>query len=320
MIRIFKKCEKSVDNPYGIIDIKSYEEINKPFLFCISSLEDDNSSFGIVKEGARAARVRTTDELAGGFKINEMGVDFIGYKNDIDGHFNNLVDDFLYPMLVKDKEVSKIKKNARRMNFFVYCNAAQAYLMIEKRLHERLLLDNYSEEEIKDILSQISVVAIATNIDLNKSSATTIVFKDACDRDVYDKLSKIGEKQMLSNSRLSTIINLKNGIAYVFYGSSEHALKSYLKDENMVKPSLCATVCRLIENSIENEKTDELISINPRLILPIILRNNGEFSDVRETLEKIDNSINYGIVGRYSESENEELKYFEESLKEGHRL
>ena len=34
MLSVYKKCEKSVDNPYGIIEIK---ELDRPFLMCISA-------------------------------------------------------------------------------------------------------------------------------------------------------------------------------------------------------------------------------------------------------------------------------------------
>lgn len=319
-MRIYKKCEKTVDNEYGIIEINSYTEVTKPFLICMSSLDDDNSSFGTIKEGARAARVRTTDELAGGFKIDEMPVDFLGIKNELDGPFRNIVDDFLYPMITMDKDVSNMKKRARRINFFVYCNAAQAYLQIEKRLIERLTNDGFSEKDIKDILSQISLIAIATNINLNSTLATTVIFKDVNDREVYDKVSKQGEKNLVRNNRMSTIVNLQNGIAYIYYGNAEHSLKTYLHDESMVKPSLCATVCKLLENSIVNEHSSELVPISPRFLTPIILRNNGEFMDNKELLSNLDNSLVYYGASRYSDKENEELISFEESLKSSHGL
>ena len=54
MIEIYKKCEKSIDNKYGIEKIDNLDELRKPFLMCLSSTEDDNSVFGLIKEGARA--------------------------------------------------------------------------------------------------------------------------------------------------------------------------------------------------------------------------------------------------------------------------
>ncbi len=322
MYKIYKKCEKSVDNEYGIKEIKSVDEVNNPFLFCIASKDDDSSTFGIIKEGARAARIRTTDELAGGFKLDEIKVDFLGYKYDNDGNFKNIVDDFIYPLLSSERELSKMIKAARRMNFFVYCNAAEVYVQIEKRLKERLLTDGLSENDIKRILSQISLVCIATEIDVSNVYATTAIFKDANDKDVYDYISKVGEKRMNYNNRMSTLGNLRtdgNGVAYVFYGDGEHNLKSYFNDNNIVKSSLCATVSRLVENSLKNEKSKDFIPISSKTLIPIILRYNAEFENNDILLNRLDNSLDYE-ASRYSENEHYELKEFEESLKKENRL
>ena len=48
MFKIYKKCEKSVDNPYGILEISNINEITKPFLLCIAPrINEYNSTFGI---------------------------------------------------------------------------------------------------------------------------------------------------------------------------------------------------------------------------------------------------------------------------------
>ena len=73
MLQVYKKVEKSLDNPYGAISIQNLEELNKPFLLCLSAHDSNPKSiFGIIKEGARAARVNTTDEMAARFKIDEL--------------------------------------------------------------------------------------------------------------------------------------------------------------------------------------------------------------------------------------------------------
>ena len=320
MIKVFKKCEKSIDNKYGIKEITNLEELEKPFLMCLSSKEDDNSLFGLIKEGARACRVRTTDELAGGFKIEEMPVNFlcIKYENG-KGSFNNIVDDVLYPLLTKDKNIDNMKKRARRMNFFAYCNGTIIYVQMEKQLKELLLSDGFNEKDIKDILSQISLVSLATQIDTSSIYASSVIFKDANDIDVYDHISKTGIKKMDYNNRMSIVANLnrdESSLAYIFYGSGNHSLKAYFQDTNIVKSSLCACVSRLVENSIENENSSELIPISSKFIKSIIIKNNGEFQDINESLINLDNSLNYPNVGRYSIEENDKLIEYEKSLNE----
>ncbi len=320
MINIYRKCEKSIDNNYGIKTIVSLDEINKPFLMCISSMEDDNSTFGIIKEGARSCRVRTTDELSGGFKIDEMNALFLGFREDKNGLFNNL-SEVLYELIIKNKNLLAMKKAARRMNFFVYCNAINVYAQIEKMLYEKLKQDGIKEEDIKDILSQISIVSIAPNSDINNIMASKAIFKDANDRDVYDYISKTAEKRMNRDGRMSTVGAINNGAIYAYYGTGEHELKAYLKDESIAKSSLCAITSKFLENSIQNENSEELIPISKTFIIPILVRNNGEFADVKSKLHELDSQIQYGKVGKYSEEENYRLLEFEKSLKnDTHRL
>ena len=201
MISIYKKCEKSIENPYGIIELK---ELERPFLMCISAQgQMDKSVFGIIKEGARAARVRTSDEYAAGYKIDEMPVDFLGIKYTSetlkDKKNNELVNDFLLPFLLKDNDINNIKKRARMMNFFTYCNGTQIYATFEKRLKDKLIENGISEKDVNDILSQIGVISIASEVDTTKIMANTILFKDANDGEVMDQTSRIALKRIEEN-------------------------------------------------------------------------------------------------------------------------
>ena len=317
MFKIIKKCEKSEDNPYGIIEINSLSELNKPFLMCLSSIEDDNNSvFGLIKEGARAARVRTTDELAGGFKIDEMPFDFLGIKNCEDGLFSSLTD-VIYSIITKDKDVDSMIKNARNINFFVYCNATKIYVEMEKRIIERLKIDGISEEDIKKILTQISLVSIASNVKLSHVYATTVLFKDANDGEVYDYVSNISLKKMAINGRQVFIDYLKkenNSIAFAFNGTGEHLLKEYFKDNNIVKSSLCACVSYFVENSIKNNSSHEFEPISIKKVLPIVIKNNGEFREPIELLKELDDRLQYN-VSRYTLEEDLKLKEMEEYYK-----
>jgi len=318
MLKIFKKCEKSLDNLYGVQEIEDLDSYDKPFLLCISSQDVfDKSVFGLIKEGARAARVRTSDELAGGFKIDEMPFDFLGvkyeYKNIKDEKYSSLLDDFIYPFLKKGKD---IKKQARKINFFTYCNATNVYVRLEQGLREKLLKDGYTEGQVREIISQISVVSLASEIDVSKVQATCISFKDVNDREVFDKVSKFCSKKMERLTRNSVVDRLGNSsLVYAFYGSGDHTLKGYFNEVCTAKPSLCACVSALVENSIQNSRTDELIPIDVSMLLKKLVRFNGEFEDNDELLSRIDESIDYGSTSKYSKNEHELLTKLDKSYK-----
>lgn len=81
MLSIYKKVEKSSDNPSGIAQINSISELNKPFLLCLSAQDNhDNSIYGTIREGIIASRVYTSKDKGARFKIDEMPLDFLGLR------------------------------------------------------------------------------------------------------------------------------------------------------------------------------------------------------------------------------------------------
>lgn len=321
MFTIYQKCEKSIDNPYGIIEIKEPEHLDKPFLLCLAAQETNKKSvFGVIREGAQAARVRTSKELAGGFKIDEVPAAFLGiYHDKKENTKTDLLNDFIYPYLKKGNDVLGMMKRARMMNFFTYCDATRVYVNLEERLKERLKEDGFNEQDIKSILSQIGVISIASKVDISKLYANTILFKDCNDREVYDYNSKKALKQMEHISREAIIGNLNsdgNLHTYIYNGSGEHELKEYLKDVNIVKSSLCAAVSTFLENSIKNYKSEEFTPITGKQMLQTIIRYNGEFKGTDEYLNRLDQELTYGGASKYNETEHEILLDLESVYKE----
>ena len=271
MLQVYKKVEKSLDNPYGAISIQNLEELNKPFLLCLSAHDSNPKSiFGIIKEGARAARVNTTDEMAARFKIDEFPIAFLGLKFEKDDsykkNYEEIVDLLIYPFLVGNgtKKVEEIKKMARKINFMTYCDGTLTYSNIEKRLEAKLQNDGYSESDIKDILSQISLVAIGTMVDTSDLKATTASFVDVNDSEIYTGRSN-GYKKLLHEKQLKSIyghLGNSNNVLYIFEGSGNHSLKEYFLDNNIVKPAISSVLSKFLQNSIDNEYNNGLVSIS----------------------------------------------------------
>lgn len=305
MFKIYKKCEKSIDRPNGVMEIENLSEYNNPFMLCMSSDETvDNSIFGVIKEGARAARVCTTDEFAGGYKIDDMKVDFLGVKYfNEDVNNNSLVDDFIYPYLKK----GDIKVQARKINFFTYCNATRIYVEIEKRLREKLINDGYDDKNIKEILSQISLISVASDVDIANIYASGVLFKDINDPYVYDYVSKTASKKMSVLGRNTYLGYLRaNGpVLFAFNGTGEHSLKEYFKAGNLVKSSLCSVTSFLLDNSINNAKAHEFVPISTRMLLKMALRYNSEFEDSDSLLHKLEEEITYDGASKYIKEEYE---------------
>ena len=102
MLNIYKRVEKSLDNLSGIVEIQRVEELERPFLLCLSAQDNyDKSIYGIIKKGAQAARVYTSEEAAAGFKIDNMPADFLGLRFRSDNVYTNnyeeIVNKLIYP-------------------------------------------------------------------------------------------------------------------------------------------------------------------------------------------------------------------------------
>lgn len=312
MLQVYKKVEKSLDNPYGVVSIQDLEELNNPFLICLSAQDAiPKSVFGVVKEGARAARVYTTDEMAARFKIDEFPVSFLGLEFAKDDtykeSYEEIVDLLIYPFLIGNgiKNVDDIKKRARKINFMTYCDGTLTYSNIEKRLKIKFQKDGYSENDIKGILSQISLVAIGTMIDTSDLEATTATFVDVNDSEIYTGRTK-GYKKLLQEKQLKSMyghLGNANNVLYIFDGSGKHLLKEYFLDDNLVKPAISSVLAKFLQNSIDNEHNNDLVSISLKEILEQLSIYGDATKSPITLMKEIDDSLSYGGAIKYTTEE-----------------
>lgn len=311
MLEVYKKIEKTMDNPYGTIKITNIDELKKPFLLCLSAQDmNPKSVFGIIKEGARAARVNTTDEVAAGFKIGEFPVDFLGLSFEKDEiyqrNYEEIVDSFIYPFLVVngEKDVNNVKKRARKINIMTYCDGTLTYANIEKRLETKLQNDGYSESDIRDILSQIALVAIGTMVDTSDLKATTASFIDVNDIEIHSERTN-GYRRLLDNKQRKSIYGRlrNNNILYIFDGSGNHSLKEYFLDSNVAKPALSSVLSEFLQNSISNEHNNTLVGISTDNILKQLNIYGDERKSPLELLRVLDGELSYNGAIRYTGEE-----------------
>ena len=327
MINVYKKTERSKQNPSGYVEI-SGEELDKPFLCCISAQDMlDKSIFGTIRQGAQAARVYTPQDKGAGYKIEEFPVDFLGFKYKKDDmskdNTTELVENFLYPYLSKEglgKE--KLTERARKMNFMTYCDGTNTYRSIEQKLTEKLTKSGLSEEDIKDIISGVHLVAIGTGVDTRSFECTSLTLIDANDNEIWNGLTDSAQENMTNrnSNELYGQFNDKNGY-YYYKGTGNHDLIEYFRDGVAVKPILHYAVSKTLEASVNNKEyklTDIINGINS-------FNRNGRSQE--ELLNEIDNTANYGNIPKYTQSELElrreldELYYvYRKTSKENERL
>ncbi|MCX4364273.1 MAG: hypothetical protein OSJ70_00680 [Bacilli bacterium] len=310
MIKVYKRIEKSLDNPFGILEVDNLKDLNKPFLMCLSAHENlAKSVFGMIKMGANAARVNTPFEYAAGFKIEEFPVDFLGVTFEKDDKYQKSYEEIaelLYSFLLGNgsKKIDEIKKNARRINFMTYCDGTLTYAKLEKVIEEKMAADGFSESDISEILSQISLLAIGTMTDTSNLHSTSVTVIDTNDSEIYTERSTIYKKLLQEKQKKSMYGNLRNNNAlYIFEGSGKHSLKEYFKNDNSAKPAICSVVSQFLQNSIDNEQQDNLDNISIEDALQQLSIYGEEADNSLSLIRKLDEALSYSGALKYTVDE-----------------
>lgn len=329
MITIFKKTGKTIDNQTGIKIIENVNELNKPILLCLSPQDNlDNAVYGIVKMGMQAARVNTTEEMAAGFIPELMPVDFIGLKfekdDKYDSNYEEIADKLIYPIIVEDGKISKDKmiKNARKVNIFAFCDGTLTYKNIEKYLKEKLNYLKLDSETIMKIVNQIAVVSLATIVQTENFNATTVTFIDINDNEILTERIKSYRLLLEKKQQKSLYGTAKNNTSTLFIsqGEGKHALKSYLKNDQILKPSISSIVSMVLENSIANNQSDELIPITKEEIQKNLKKYSDDTKPVLDLLKELDDSISYNGAPKFTKEEANRIIYIEKLFKENKEL
>lgn len=305
MINVYKRVEKTKENPYGIVEITDTELLNRPFLLSLSAQDNyDKSTFGMIRTGAQAARVYTTMEDVAGFKIDEMPIDFLGLRfvsdDNYKDNYEEIVDRFLYPFLTRGgTSFEEIKKQAVKMNFMTYCDGTFTYAGIEKKIKEKLQVLSMEDKQIGEVLRCFFLVALGTDFPTNNLCGSTVTFVDVEDKTIRTpKIEKL--KELIQNHQMhigyGTLKN-KNNLLVFFTGSGLHDVKKYLSSENIAKPAICAVTSSFLEDSINGKipSSEE------------ILDTLGTYATEREStkslLDKLDDNLSYSSTPRYTHEE-----------------
>lgn len=308
VLKVYKKVEKSLDNPFGILDVHSLKDLDKPFLLCLSAQDNyAKSIFGMIKMGANAARVNTTEEFAAGFKIDEFPVDFLGLSFEKDDNYKNSyeeISELLYSFLLSggSKTIDEIKKNARKINFMTYCNGTLTYVNIEKLIKEKLRNDGFSEDDIREILSQISLLALGTMTDTSNLYATSVTFVDTNDLEISTERTTEYKRLLQEKNKKSMYGRLgdSHNVLYIFDGSGKHSLKEYFKNDNNVKAAICSVLAKFLQNSIKNSKQINPVSISSIDVLKQLSIYGDTTANPLSLIKKLDDELSYDGASKYT--------------------
>ena len=311
MIEIYKRVEKDLEHVQGVERI---EKTDKPFIICLSAQNDLRSVCGIPKVVMRAARVYTDDENAALLRLEDMPIDFLGVrfsKEKIeDVPEEELVDKFLIPYLTsKGSDFESVMREAAKVNFLTYCDGTLTYTKIESVLLERLRDMKFTEDEVSQIVSKITLVATSTDRNTDNLRCTSIKLKDINDTEVLEER----EKKCLPDTEEFTFgVTPSNpdSVIYIYRGNGEHSVRALLDEDSLAKPVFCALMFWIIKKATRGETltSDEILAIMEKYA-------KDNLTESHSIMEGIDKKVSFDGVRKYDEASVELRRELDRTLK-----
>lgn len=340
-MKLYQKVPKTPYNVYGNELCSENPFLKSPVLLCISAQPSiPKSVFGITKKGMQAARMRTTDSVAAGYDVSTFPITFLSITTSVseqNAELEELVTKYFLPLVSQNGHRLPLKtaiKNFRNLNFLTYCDGTKTYLTIEMFLRKYLNLLEYSNEEIKQIISSCALIPIGTSnptittseketMSLQDSYATTFQFLDIKDEELEDitfpehlsnltttPITDINKsyfeilQQVESTNPFPHCIELNHNHAIHYYiGTGVHSLKEYINANKLISVSISTVLTNILENSLKNYHNKDFYPINIKELhekVNDMLLKASKGIPPEILLTQLDKTLNYGGIPKLS--------------------
>lgn len=244
---ILKKVEKSLEIPSGYTSIDD-NDLDMPFLMCIG--KDNTSTSQLINSVGNYARVHVGDDDSR-VKLNEYPVNFLYFNNEGESSVDDLVNNFLYPMLTKNgTDLESIYKSANKMNFITAFKGSDIFKEIEGKLSSKLQSLGFSEENLGQIFQRIFVCSIGCFYEKNPPMSNSVSYCDFQDNSINFEADKC--KQRLEEYKSLGLFGKSHGnFVYLFNGNGSGNLDTYLSSDNYIIPAISLSLTKNLKMSIE---------------------------------------------------------------------
>lgn len=190
MIELYEKKQKTSENPYGSqkVTFGNNPFMRGPVLLCIG---DDPSSRSVAKNTtnylANVLRLRTQEADNASISMENFPINLVSYHSVLPSNHSkkqeieDFVDQYLGPLVHNNFakiHPTRAMKNMRNVNIATFGNGAFEANRIEDQLLDLLTRVGYSEEETRQILSQVFAIFIgAPKVKFNEQF-TSVSFTD----------------------------------------------------------------------------------------------------------------------------------------------
>ena len=290
MITVYKKVEKNTKFLTGTENYQGGLEKDRPFLLCIG--HDNQNNFDLLQKSLVISRVYSANDYGAFFMLDEMPIDFVSCAINENADYVELVNNYLYPFLFANgNNIESIKLQAKKMNFLTFsASGCEKYTSIEKMLKDLLKRNNFSDDDIAEIFSQVSLISLGAPVKASTNTATSIYFID-----VNDNSCTFGNNVFKASLKASNLSNacgtLSKNYLYLFEGNGNNTLNNYFQNDNPAFSRLCSAVTYFLENSIDNKP---LVPASLQSVIPgFEQRSSLDVSDV-------DKKIKYNGTKKYN--------------------
>lgn len=326
MVTMFQKINKSKKNLFGFQELRIEDKpLLKPTMICLSAqARHAKSVYGIVREGMRAARLRTTQDRAAKYDLANFPVQFVGLSYDYqDKSFeDSIAQDYFLPILSNygsKLPLEQAKNNMRNITFMTYCDGIHVYKDFEVSLVKELQKLGYTNDEIKEIFKELSLIAVETMQDTSTCLATSFQLVDTQDTEIWEIGTKTLidglEKQNTNHDFIRTGIH--NGI-YYYNGNGNHSIKAFFENGNLANSVISIIVSQSLTRSID-KSTEFSFELIQKVINSMIKHYNLGYSS-QAILNDIDSCINYPGARILSDFECDNLDIIDELSRKANTL
>lgn len=294
MQELYRKVNKTSDNLRGFVQIDEENPFTKPCLLCLSAQSQiPKSVFGIAKVGASLARVRVRGKYNAGFDIDTVPVSFLASTlTDSDSDIIDFVEKYFIPLVYNNGQRLSLEdacKAFRNINILTYCNGTLKTLKMETYLNYKLKAIGYEQEEVDQILRQIFVMPIATELVQGNEKVSMLSFKDVRDEEVLVK----SDMPFYRGAKDEDVfVHSDHAFSFLYKGDGEHDLRKYAYiDDVMAYISFVLTY--VLDNSIENSRSDSFIPLDLQSKVEKLELLMGKKLDKDRILKEIDDRLEY---------------------------
>lgn len=208
---MLKKVEKDFDNVYGLEKLDESYSFDKPVLISMIPINfSDRDINGFFTKLVDMMQIRSKN-VDSNYTMRDMPFDMISEE------FNDSIADKIIKNIPLG-DVSATKQFMHNINIFSYCNGNDKAASMLKKIHDYLEQNNYSKEEIEEIMKEVFVIQVVDNYSEKDSYepvpyATTVVVQDIYDyENGYHVLDFNSDNPFISTME-------SGGVRYMLYKS-----------------------------------------------------------------------------------------------------